>query len=1223
MFKTYTKSLCIPPARNRNYLIIMKLTIAIMITSFQLSAAGFAQNVTLKAKNIPLKHVFTEIKIQTGYDVIFSSHHMFDKAIDVNFVNTPLKEVLSRSLENLPLKFVIEDNSVVIISNETAGTQLNVKGRIINAQGKPIPGARVAVQGTATSVLTNNNGTFAISNVASTAALVISFKGYVTKRVNASADLNNIVLEEIKNASSQIVARGTVNSSSTGETLAGVSVYEKISKKGTTTNNQGQYELNIKPGSVLVFSYIGYVPQEITISSAMPLQIALADDTKSLQDVVVIGYATVRKKDLTGAVGQVNLEDLAKAPVGNFAEALAGRVAGVQVISNDGQPGGGFDIMIRGAGSLTQSTSPLYVIDGFPVEGLDPSTLNTDDIESLTVLKDASSTAIYGSRAGNGVVLIETKRGNVGKPVVNFTTSYGYQMQAKQMELMSPYEFLKYQVEINPTLQRTRSYFTNGRTLEDYRNIEGIDWNDQVMTRGQIQKYNLSLRGGNRETQYSISGSLFDQLGTIVNTGYNRYNGRVTVDQLISNKIKVGVTANYSKVETNGHVINTGAGSSNPSSYILFRTWGFRPVHHDENVDLVSEDVDEENMLDTDFRSNPFIDLENQHSINRTNTIDGNAYLNYSVIPSLTFRTTLGFRHSRGVSERFYNSKTTQGNPGNPRNLNGIHGSISNANAERFSNENTLTWRKTLNKDHKITGLGLVSFNSSDTFSNGYGGRLLPNENLGIDGLDEGITYNPSSVKSQNRMISYATRWDYGYKSKYLLTLNFRADGSSKFVNPWGYFPGAAIAWNMDSEPFFKNAFPFVSTSKIRASYGSTGNNRVGDYDTYASLEQSLNGYSFNNEAPMGAVYVSAMGNTDLQWEKVNTIDLGYELGLFKNRVNLEFDLYRRTTEDLLLRATLPPSTGFGNAMKNIGKLKNEGLEFTMNTTNVKNRNFSWSSSFNISFNKNTILELADGEQSLPTTVAFDTNFSKPLYLAEVGKAAGMMIGFLWEGNYQYEHFNNPSPGVYVLKPDVPTNGAAAGTIQPGDIKYTDINGDGIVNDNDLAVIGRGQPLHTGGFSNNLSYKGFDLNIFFQWAYGNDLYNANRISMEGNSNIRSNLNQFASYVNRWSPENPTNENYRGRGQGLIGYHSSKVVEDGSYLRLKTVSLSYAIPQQWIKKAYLTRLSLNLSAQNLFTWTNYTGVDPEVSTRNNVLSPGFDFSAYPQARTIAFGLNATF
>ncbi len=427
----------------------------------------------------------------------------------------------------------------------------------------------------------------------------------------------------------------------------------------------------------------------------------------------------------------------------------------------------------------------------------------------------------------------------------------------------------------------------------------------------------------------------------------------------------------------------------------------------------------------------------------------------------------------------------------------------------------------------------------------------------------------------------------------------------------------------MHSEPFFQKILPFISTSKLRASYGSTGNNRVGDFDTYARLQQNLDGYSFNNSTPTGSVYISAVGNPDLEWEKVNLLDIGYEIGILKDRIFMEVGVYRKDTENLLLNAILPPSTGFGSAIKNIGKLRNDGLELALNTVNVSNKNFSWESNLNISFNKNMVMELTRGQQSLRTAAAYVSQFNKDLYYAEIGKPAGMIVGFIWQGNYQYEDFDNPSAGVYILKPTVAANGAVRNTIQPGDIKYKDLNGDGTMTDADLTFIGRGQPIHTGGFSNNFRYKGLSMNVFLQWSYGNDIYNANRLLLEGNSNGFANINQFASYSNRWSPTNPTNANYRTRGQGPIGFHSSRVVEDGSFLRLKTVSLNYAIPSAIIKSAYLSSLSFNVSAQNLVTWTKYSGMDPEVSTRNNTLSPGYDFSSYPKSPIIAFGLKAAF
>ncbi len=1018
---------------------------------------------------------------------------------------------------------------------------------------------------------------------------------------------------------------GTVSEDPGGLVLPGVSVRVKGTERGSTTNGEGKYSIQAKSTDVLVYSFIGLKTQEVTVGSKITINISLTSDVSALKEVVVIGYGSVAKPDLTGSVGVVNVEDLGKAPVGSFAEALAGRVAGVQVGSVDGQPGAGVNITIRGPGSLTQNVSPLYVIDGFPIENLDPTTLNPEEIETMTILKDASSTAIYGSRAANGVILIQTKRGKAGTPVASVSSSVGVQATPKPMELMSPYEYIKYQSELSPNLATTRAFFANGKTLEDYRNVKGIDFQDHILRTGYTQIHNLALRGGSDQTKYSISGSVYDLQGTIVNTGLNRYSGRVTVDQTISKKIKAGISANYSGVEQSGQVINQGPlGTGNPTAFVLSRAWLFRPITPSSQDDLLGDFIDNEavNNLSLDFRINPLIDLQNQYQFGNTNLINADGFVNYDIAKDLTFKTSAGIRHNKFTQENFFNSKTSQGSTG-LNNSNGVNGSIRNVLTSGFINTNTLNYIKTINTDHRITGFGLFEISHLNSSIDGYSGGLLPNENLGIDGLDEGLVFNQVSSRSRNTLASYAARLEYSYKSKYILSGVFRADGSSKFKKHWGYFPGGGIAWNMHKEGFFAKTFPVVSTSKLRMSYASNGNNRVGDFDYAPRLVQTLDGYPFNNGIPLGAVYVGSVGNQDLQWESVNQLDLGYELGVLKDRVSLEVDVYRKTTEDLLLNAQLPPTSGFGTAVKNIGRLRNDGMEFTLNSTNISTGSFTWQSNFNISFNKNKVMELSQGQQSLPSNAVYVSQFNRPLYLTEIGKPAGMMIGYLWEGNYQYSDFDNTAPGIYILKPSVSANGLARNVIQPGDIKYRDINGDGVMNDADITFIGRGQPLHIGGFSNNFSYKGFDLNVFLQWSYGNDIYNANRLLLEGNHNNWTSVNQFASYADRWSPTNQTSENFRAGGSGPIGVHSSRLVEDGSFLRLKTVALSYTIPVRYIKKAYLSDLSLNVSAQNLATWTKYSGVDPEVSARNNVLTPGFDYSSYPKSPILVFGLKAAF
>lgn len=1021
---------------------------------------------------------------------------------------------------------------------------------------------------------------------------------------------------------------GIVRSKNDNRPLEGVTV-QLGSESSTVTNAKGFYQLKIGDArDSIIFSYVGFEPLKILVAGRSTIDVSLAPTDASLDQVVVIGYGSVRKQDLTGSVGTVNVEELKKAPVTSFADALAGRLAGVQVNATDGQPGSGMNIMIRGAGSLTQSTTPLYVVDGFPIENLDPNTLNTDDIASISVLKDASSTAIYGSRGANGVVLIQTKRGKTGKPEVAVGGSMGYQLKPPVIPVMSPYEFVKYQMELNPSSFNTPAYTAQGKTLEDYKNMEGINWQNQVLRTGVFQNYNLSVRGGSDQTKYAASGSILDQKGVIINTGMTRYTGRLSLDQVISAKFKMGANVSIAQTDVYGQQIRSIYGGGNATSPALIRAWMYRPVSAIEGENLLEEDADAQAVNASDFRINPVTDLSNQYQHTLRNVVQSDVYVSFKITPDLTLKSTAGLMQSNTKGEQFYNSKTAQGSPLNPSNKNGVWGAMSYNNSNSFFNENTLSYTKKIGSNHTIDGLLLFGVNRYKTSYSGFTGIQLPNEVKRMDGLDEssgGTFTSPSVYNTVNTMVSYAARVDYNFKSKYLLTVNFRADGSSKFLKPWGYFPGGAIAWNMGQEEFFKNAFPFVSHSKLRASYGQNGNNRVGDFDAFSrlTLNNTGQGYSFNNQSPISAAYLSTLGNTMLQWEKTEQIDVGYEIGILNGRVGLEVDWYRRTASNLLLNADLPQTSGFGSAQLNIGSLRNSGWEFTLNTTNIRKTNFSWMSSFNISFNRNKIIALANGQNALSRVPAYLSQFGQPLYISAIGQPVGMMIGYIWEGNYQFEDFDNPAPDVYVLKKNMYTNGTARNVVQPGDIKLKDLNGDGTVNASDMTVIGRGHPLHIGGFSNNLNYKGLSLNIFFQWSYGNNIYNANRLLLEGNSNGFANINQYASYANRWTPDNPTNENYRTRGQGFIGYFSSKNVEDGSYLRLKTVSLAYALPSRLIQRAYFKSLSVDVSAQNLVTWTKYSGLDPDVSTANNVLLPSYDFSAYPNVRTIVVGLKATF
>jgi len=1020
---------------------------------------------------------------------------------------------------------------------------------------------------------------------------------------------------------------GKITDSTTNQPIKGVVVMVSGQSSGKVSGDGGTYSTKAKTGDTLIFSHIGYMTAYVPVKNQSTIDIVLKRLEKELDDVVVIGYGTVNRKDLTGSVAEVKMDDLRKAPVASFDEALAGRIAGVQVSANEGQPGEEMNIIIRGGNSLTQSNSPLFVIDGFPLEDPGAATLNPSDIKSINVLKDASATAIYGSRGANGVVIIETKQGQAGKPRVEYEGTAGFQRVVKKMEMMDPYEFVKYLIELNPDLNKTVYLTRPGRELDDYKNIRGVDWQDLMFRDAFMQTHTLSLSGGNVQTKYRLSGSLFDRDGVIINSGYSRKQFRITLDQAISDKTKAGINLNYTNDGNYGSLSSTAQGiSTGYSTYQMYRIWGYRPVTGKDTDEFLDEVMDEEEGVSfSDARINPVISAENEIRKETRNVLIGNAYLKFNLAKNLELNIRGGVNKKWIKDEEFYNSRTARGYP-SVNNANGVNGLYNSIETNEWVNENTLTFEKrNINKRHSVTAMIGNTIQGQKYYRYGYEAYHIINENLGLSGMDDATPGPLTALHSDNSLMSFLARANYGYLSKYLITATFRADGSSKFSteNRWAYFPSFGFAWRLSKEKFMRKA-SFVSDAKIRMSYGVTGNNRIGDFVRFSSLTRDYERFYPMGGSPSPGIIPNRFGNDDLKWETTEQTDVGLDLKLFNDRIDFTIDAYRKTTSDLLLNANVPYSTGFTKIYKNVGVVRNEGLEFSLNTVNIKKSDFTWSSNFNISFNRNKVLELAEDEPQILSSVSWTSTYnSQALYLAKLGQSASSFFGYLWDGIYQYSDFDQMPNGDYVLKASVPTNGLDRGAIQPGDIKYVDINEDGIVNEQDVAVIGRGIPVHIGGFNNNFQYKGLSLNIFFQWSYGNDIFNANRLMFEGNSEGRGHLNQYASYINRWSPENPSNENYRPGGQGLRGIYSSKYIEDGSYLRLKTISLSYAIPQHWIRNTKFTRLEANVSAQNLITWTKYTGMDPEVSVRHSTLTPGFDYSAYPHAKTIAFGIKAAF
>jgi TonB-linked SusC/RagA family outer membrane protein len=1008
--------------------------------------------------------------------------------------------------------------------------------------------------------------------------------------------------------------------------LQGVSVKLKGGKAATITNVDGKFTLDISEKlntKVLTFAFIGYTNQEITVTNQENLIVKLISAASELDEVVVVGYGTQRKKDLTGAIAKVDITDLQKAPVRSFEEALGGRVAGVQVTSSDGQPGSANTIVIRGNNSITQDNSPLWVVDGIPIENPNNNSINPADIESIEVLKDASATAIYGARAANGVIMVTTKKGVAGKTKFSFSSSYAEQDIINKIKVLSPHEFVRYQSELDP-VNTNSQYLSNGNTIDYYKAIKGVDWQEVVLKTAPMVNNTLSMSGGSDATKYYVSMSSLNQEGIIKFSGYNRYQARFRLDQTVNAKMKISLNVNYSGLKSYGTIPSSLENSSSQSSSLMFQVWGYRPVTNNQNYNAESDDplfVGDPN----DSRFNPYERIRYEVRNRFSNTLFSNLAVDYKLTKDLSFKSTLGLTNDVNRNETFNGSNTPAGSPTTVGGrANGVNGSILYQTTNSYVNENTLNFNKKFGKKNVLDAVAGFTAQGVSRYNYGVAAAKLPNESLGLAGLDEGIPSTVVSTRTRNALASALGRINYSYDGKYLASVSFRADGSSKFSpdNKWSYFPSGSLAWRFSQEKFM-DKFSFINDAKLRVSYGLVGNNRVSDFAYLTTMNSPITiSYPFNGVLNSSTVPFT-LGNPNLRWESTTQTDAGIDLSFFKSKFSLTVDYYTKVTKDLLLNADMPTSSGFATAFKNIGSVENKGLEITLNAKVLNKSKFSWNSSFNIAFNSNKILSLNDGQEALLTTINWDNQWrSSPAYIAKVGQPIGQFFGYIWDGLYQMKDFNVTPSGSYVLKTNVTSNSTTASSrIQPGHIKYRDLNGDLVINDNDKTVIGNATPKFTGGFTNNFKYEQFDLNLFFQFSYGGQLLNANRLVFEGNSG-RTLQNQFESVLNRWTPTNQNNTMYVARGDGDKVY-SSRVIEDGSYLRLKTMQIGYTIPAKAAKRLNIQSFRLYVSGQNLLTFTNYTGYDPEVSAYASALTPGFDYSVYPRAKTMTIGINLNF
>jgi TonB-linked SusC/RagA family outer membrane protein len=1040
-------------------------------------------------------------------------------------------------------------------------------------------------------------------------------------------------------AFSQKSVQGVVTDKN-GLPLIGVNILVKGASKGTITDLDGKFNITgVKSADVLVFRYLGFETQELKVAAQQKINVTLEASNVQLQEMVVVGYGTSRKIDLTGSVASIDVQDLSKTATTNFDQALAGRVSGVQVTSTDGTPGEALNIVIRGGNSITGSNAPLYVVDGIPMETFDPASISTRDIKSFDILKDASATAIYGSRGANGVIVITTNSGsNDGKTEVAVHVGGGAQYIRNRLEVLSPYEYVKYLQNIAFANDNyvvgtgTTAFNSSWVDPELYRNVKGTSWQDEIFQTAVVQDYNFSISGGTKKGSFYYSGSYLKQPGTLINTSFQKLNNRLKFSSIISDALSVNAQMTYS------HSVRAGLQISGNSVYSIIRdAVQFRPV---DPPGLKPIEEDDENIFADPYQYNPVKSLMNTDQKRTDDAMSGNIQLQYKFLKNFTLNITGNYLRNLSESSLYYSAETLQAIYGSD----GISGSLSRVNSQSLTNSNTLRYNTKIGKNY-FEGLVGNEIQNGLSFASSLRNTKLPTDAFGIYnlGVATGSTI-ATTYKSENALFSYFGRLNFNYGNRYLATMNFRADGSSKFQeqNRWGYFPSFSTAWRISEESFMKN-IDQISNMKVRLGWGVTGNNRIGDFKAYNLMSvSSSSGYVLGTgEVYVPGAFQSNMAVPDLRWEVTSQYNAGFDFGFFNSRINGTIDYYLKRTKDLLLDAQMAPSTGFLNVQQNVGEVQNSGIELAINTVNFKSKKFSWNSSFNISFNKNKTVKLNSGQDYLLIDPKWNAGFCQTeyQYITKVGQPVGMIYGLEFDGLYQMDDFTWTNAETYHPKPTVSTY---AGSVHPGLAKYKDQltedtnndgipdKGDGIIDDKDRTIIGNPLPKHIGGFSNDIKYQNFDLQFMFQWSYGFDILNANRAEFGTPNANNSNRNGFKELTDIWTPTN-TNTNVSGiryNGNNLnarFGYHlDSRYIDDGSYLKLKSVVLGYNLPKKVLSKLQIMSCRISVAAQNLMTWTKYSGYDPDVSVgRQGALTPSLDYSAYPQSVAVSAGIDIKF
>lgn len=982
---------------------------------------------------------------------------------------------------------------------------------------------------------------------------------------------------------------GTVTDAD-GVALIGVNIVQKGTANGTVTDFDGNYAINLIDGDdILVFSYTGYEPKEESLGARTVVDITM-NEGATLDEIIVVGYGKQKKSDLTGSVSTVNAEDIANVPVARIDQALQGRAAGVHVTQTSGAPGAGTSIRVRGGNSITGSNEPLWVIDGIVVgTNYDLNNLNANDIESIEILKDASSIAIYGSRGANGVILVTTKGGGTagsGKPQVNVGVYTSTQLVPERPAFLTQEQQIDYTNE-DARLRRVAEPFPGSPS-----SYPDNDFFDLLLDPSPIYNADVSIAGKseNGNVTYYNSLNFFSQDGLIKNSGIEKYIFRSNIDFRLSDKLNAGFRMNYSRIKTDNGVVGYGG---------LLNILPTQPIYNDDGSYNGFNEV-----IGAPF-ANPLaiaeLDIDETFSTNLLGTV----YLEYSPIPNLTLRSTFNPEIDNSKRNQLNSSQRPDfivvGEPGNA--------SINSSASFGWNNENTIQYAADINENHSVTLLGGASFQkfSTETFrAEAYG---LTTDATGFNSLGLGADPTRNIVGSGYsgfQIVSFFGRANYSFKDRYLLTLVGRTDGSSVFAagNKYNFFPSVAGAWKVSEEPFMQGQNLFEDL-KLRASYGESGNQAISPYNTLAILEEAnttLNGV----QRP--GLTLGRPPNPDLKWETTTSFDIALEASFFGGRIFTEFNYYHKKTEDLLLDVIIPRQTGFTSQLQNIGSLKNQGWELLVNSRNVRNENFSWNSTLTLSSNKNEVLDL--GGQEFIDVVVDQIVGAGNLRLI-VGESTPVFTG----ANYL---------GTWKSQEEIDASGLDPGTQTVGGPRFENINGDGIISNEDFVVLGSPFPDLIFGFENNFTYKNFDLSFYIQGTVGNEVWN---LRTRGNYFIRGENPKYAEIADRWSPDNPTSDIPRA---GLIegSYFPSSVdVEDGSHLRLKTATLTYNFPVDKLGWNGIKNMSVYASGTNLLLLSDFRLIDPETSRfgRSGLgnIAQGFSNGEYPNAKVISLGLNVTF